>query len=85
MTATYALSAVVSVVAVLACFFGVAAAWILLDRGLDRLLAAHRRGVERVRAASVSPDDCRSCGSPYGWHEQGCGVLDRLDRGQVTA
>jgi NADH dehydrogenase FAD-containing subunit len=51
----YALSALLSVVIVVAGFFGVAFAGILLDR----LAGAHHRGVERVRRASVSPAETR--------------------------
>jgi hypothetical protein len=54
---------------------------------------AHHRGRARVhrgqswqpRPRATSPDPCRACGARDGWHDQGCGLLDRLDAGQVPA
>jgi hypothetical protein len=34
---------------------------------------------------SVVPDACRACGARDGWHDQGCGLLDRLDARQAHA
>jgi hypothetical protein len=60
-------------------------------------VACHRRGRDRVHRGTswqprtrrlrraVSPDPCRVCAAPGGWHDQDCAVLDRLLAGQVSA
>jgi hypothetical protein len=74
----YTLSALLAVLLM----FGPAVLWVWLRKG------GHRAAVARLRATRVlatSPDPCRACGARNGWHDQGCGILDRLDHGQVPA
>jgi hypothetical protein len=53
-----------------------------LRDALDAHPAEPRRLPPRL---SVVPDPCRACGACGSWHDQGCGLLDRLDAGQVHA
>lgn len=76
-TGSYALEAtVVALVFVAGPFLLVLLAEIL---GRVRARRAALAGPPRLTLVR-SPDRCRACGY-VGWHDQGCGLLDRLDAG----
>jgi hypothetical protein len=51
-----------------------------LRDALDAHPSQPRRLTPRL---SVVPDPCRACGARDGWHDHGCGLLDRLDAGHA--
>lgn len=69
--ALYLVSTVAAVVLIGGCLLVAAIIW----NAIERTIVARS-----APAASVTPDRCRACGV-IGFHEQGCGALDRLDLG----